>query len=402
MDHGQSIIRLVAKSLEIRFIRPIIFLSHIISIDYWNLVSIKLKTFVAISWGMERKVKLGLIGAGTIAQIAHLPAARKASNVELVALCDVASDLGKAMAMKYSIPAFYTDAKDLLKSDDVDAILIAVADQFHADLTIDALESGKHVLVEKPLASTVEECVRIVEAVKRTGKKVQMGCMKRYDPGLQFAKKFSDEVLGTKFSSHFWYCDTTFHMEYVHTHAGVLSYSQMSKRPHRGYDDPDLALILGHGVHLIDTVRWFKGDISTVTAKASRAGKNVGIQAVLEFSDGTYGTIQLTSIVRMDWFEGFHIHGENGSLLAQIFFPYWRMPAKVIAYDSRLKEYRTPAAGDTDPYERQLEAFADAILNDKPVEPSAYDGLVEESTLYAIHESLRTERRVEIRETHVT
>ncbi|MGQ9514919.1 MAG: Gfo/Idh/MocA family protein [Thermoproteota archaeon] len=344
----------------------------------------------------ERKLKLGLIGAGGIAQIAHLPAAKKAKNVDLVAICDVATDLGKAMASKYGIRNLYSDAKSLLRSDEIDAVIIAVADQFHAELTIEALESGKHVLVEKPLASTIEECVSIVDATKRTGKKVQMGCMKRYDPGLQFAKKFSEGSLGKKFASHFWYCDTVFHGEYVHTHAGELFYSIMSRRPATGYGDTDLSIILGHGVHQIDTIRWFNGEIAAVTAKASRAGGNVCYDGIIEFVDGTAGTMQLSSIVKMDWFEGFHIHGDGGSLVVQIFFPYWRRPAKVLAYESSLKEYRTLASGDTDPYERQLEAFADAILNDKPTTPNEIDGLADELVLYSIYDSVKSGRRKEV------
>jgi predicted dehydrogenase len=344
-----------------------------------------------------RKLRLGMIGAGGIAQIAHLPAAKKAHNVELVAICDVAADLGRTMASKYGVPNFYTNAKDLLESDEVEAVLIAVADQYHADLTVNALEAGKHVLVEKPLASTIEECVKIVDAVERTGKKVQMGCMKRYDPGLQFAKRFSDRSLGARFASHFWYCDSAFHSQYVHAHAGDLAYSEMSSRPAMGYGDSDLATIMGHGVHLIDTVRWFNGEIAAVTAKASRASTNVSYQATLEFADGTAGTLQLISIVRMDWFEGFHMHGECGSLIVQIFFPYWRRPAKVLAYEGALGEYRTPTTGDTDPYERQLEAFADAIIGDKHTMPNERDGLADELALFSIYESLRGGKRIEVR-----
>jgi len=346
----------------------------------------------------EKKLRLGIVGVGAIAQIAHLPAAKKASNVELTALCDVASDLGKAMARKYAVPRFYTSIDDLLESDDVDAVLIAVADQFHADLTIAALEHGKHVLVEKPLASTVEECRAVVEAAKRTGGKVQMGCMKRYDPGLQFAKRFVDEKLGVGFGSHFWYCDSVFHMKYVHTYAGKVVRSELSKRPLKRYEDRDLGLILGHGVHLVDTIRWLKGEIVAVNAKSSRSGGNVSFQALLEYADGTTGTMQLSCVVQMDWFEGFHIHGENGSVIARVFFPYMKRAAEVLTYDSQLKEYRSPAAGDTDPYERQLEAFAEAVINDKPVTPNCMDGLLDEIVLYAVYESLKKGRRVEVEE----
>jgi predicted dehydrogenase len=346
----------------------------------------------------EKKLKLGIIGTGAIAQIAHLPAAKKAANVELTSLCDVASDLGEAMARKYNVPNYYTNIDNILQSDDVDAVLIAVADQFHADLTIKALESGKHVLVEKPLSSTIEECKKVVEAARRTGRKVQIGCMKRYDPGLQFAKKFIDEKIGVGFGSHFWYCDSVFHMEYVHTYAGNIAYSKLSKRPPKRYEDNDLALILGHGVHLIDTIRWLKGNISAVNVKSSRSGSNVSFQALLEYSDGTTGTMQLTCIIKMDWFEGFHIHGENGSVIARVFFPYMKRVAEVVAYDSQLREYRLPTACDTDPYERQLEAFAEAVLNDKPVMPDCVDGLLDEVVLYAIYESMKKGSRVVVEE----
>jgi predicted dehydrogenase len=100
----------------------------------------------------------------------------------------------------------------------------------------------------------------------------------------------------------------------------------------------------------------------------------------------------------MDWFEGFHIHGENGSVIARVFFPYMKQVAEVVAYDSQLREYRSPTAGYTDPYERQLEAFAEAVLNDKPVVPDCVDGLLDEVVLYAIYKSIKKGNRVVVEE----
>ena len=98
----------------------------------------------------------------------------------------------------------------------------------------------------------------------------------------------------------------------------------------------------------------------------------------------------------MDWFEGITVHGENGSVVAQIGFPYYRKASEVKVFDAKRNEYRTPAAPDADPYERQLEAFASAISEGREVSPNAKDGLADQKVLMAIHESARTGRRVEI------
>ena len=99
----------------------------------------------------------------------------------------------------------------------------------------------------------------------------------------------------------------------------------------------------------------------------------------------------------MDWFEGITVHGENGSIMAQIGFPYYRRASDVKVFDAKRSEYRTPAAPDADPYERQLEAFAAAILEGREVSPNAKDGLADQKVMMAVHESAKTGRRVEIR-----
>ena len=144
---------------------------------------------------MSGKLKIGLLGCGGIAQIAHLPALRKAANVEFTAICDVAEDLLNAMADRYAVAHRYTDHHEFLEKADMDAVLLPVADGFHASLSIDCMRAGKHVLVEKPMAETVEQCEQMLQVSEETGRKLQIACMKRYDPGLQFAQKFVAEEI---------------------------------------------------------------------------------------------------------------------------------------------------------------------------------------------------------------
>ena len=343
------------------------------------------------------KLRLGHLGCGGISQLAHHEAIRKAHNVQWIALCDVAEDLCKEVGARYRVPKLHFDHEELFADPDIDAVSIAVAHHFHAPLAIAALEAGKHVLVEKPLAVTVEECEQIVAAVERSGKQLQMACMKRYDPGLQFGQQFIENETDGLIAVAGWYCDSQFHGRYVDSLRGPRLGSEKQRRPTDRIEDSHLNNLIGHGVHLIDTIRFLAGDeITAVTTTASLQDGDLASASLLEFEHGARGTFQLTVKVDMDWFEGYHVHAQGGSIVAQTFFPYTNRGSEVRAFDAKSNEYRSPAMPDTDPYERQMEAFADALLSDRPVSPNAVDGLVDQRVLYAMHRSSQDGARQEI------
>ena len=138
-------------------------------------------------------------------------------------------------------------------------------------------------------------------------------------------------------------------------------------------------------------------DIVAVTTKKADKSQGVALISLFEFADGACGTLQLVCAVKMDWYEGITIHGQNGSVDVRVKFPYFKRPADVKVFDARTGEYRSPVGADSDPYERQLEAFALAILEDRDVMPSAFDGLADQKVLTAIHESMQTGERIEIK-----
>jgi len=344
---------------------------------------------------MNKKLKIGLLGCGGIAQIAHLPALRKAENVEFTAICDVAEELVNRMAKRYEVDDVYTDHHEFLQKADIDAVLLPVSHAFHAPLSIDCMKAGKHVLCEKPMAMNVEECEQMVHVSEDTGMKFQLACMKRYDPGVQFAQDFVVNEMGERLSINAWYCDSVFHGQYVKTFNLPIVGSSEQKRG-GGSGDRDLDIILGHGVHAVDLVRFFAGDISAVTTKKADKSQGLALINLFEFADGACGTLQLVCVVKMDWDEGIKIHGQNGSVDVRVKFPYFKRPADVKVFDAKTGEYRSPVGPDSDPYERQLEAFANSILEDKDVMPSALDGLADQKVLMAIYESLQTGKRVDI------
>src|SRR6478609_3962216 len=113
----------------------------------------------------ERRLRIGVLGAGPIAQAAHFESCTKARNADLAAICDVADDLRERMAVAHGAGKTYADYDRMLADPDIDAVIVATADAFHVPASIRALEAGKHVLCEKPVGVTVEETEALKEAV---------------------------------------------------------------------------------------------------------------------------------------------------------------------------------------------------------------------------------------------
>jgi predicted dehydrogenase len=345
----------------------------------------------------DRKLKLGMLGVGSIAQLAHLPAAVKAENIDLVAVCDASEEMAREIAHIYGAREWFVDHERFLADADIEAVLIPVPDPFHAPLTIASLEAGKHVLVEKPLSTDVATAEQMVEAAERTGRQLQIATMKRWDPGLQYAQAFAAHDMGQRLTVSGWYCDSRYHMAYVHTHWPIRRFAGGRIQPPPPAE-PDVlrGIVLGHGVHLIDTLYFLGGRIAAVTATVGSKYGSHGICGILEYVDGAAGTFQLTCTLTMDWCEGLMVHGERGSIEAKIGFPYWKSGAQVRVFDAASAEYRTPTTPDSDSYERQLEGFAAAILGGSDVSPSGRDGLHDQRVLEAILTSLKSRARVAV------
>ncbi|MCR8634352.1 Gfo/Idh/MocA family protein [Paenibacillus radicis (ex Xue et al. 2023)] len=135
------------------------------------------------------KLRIGVIGAGSISAM-HLDAYAANKEVELVAICDMNRGRAEEKAAKYNIPNVYTDVHELLANEEVDAVSICTWNNTHAEFSIAALEAGKHVLCEKPLCQTVEQALKVEEAVRRSGKVFQVGFVRRYGQTTQILRRF--------------------------------------------------------------------------------------------------------------------------------------------------------------------------------------------------------------------
>ncbi len=138
------------------------------------------------------KLKVAVIGAGSISGV-HLQAYANHPEVDLQAVCDINRERAQEAALKYGIPDVYTDYRELLADDSIEAVSICTWNNTHAPISIAALKAGKHVLVEKPLSKTISEAEEIAEAVSASnGKVLQVGFVRRYSQNTEVLKKFID------------------------------------------------------------------------------------------------------------------------------------------------------------------------------------------------------------------
>ncbi|WP_096439185.1 Gfo/Idh/MocA family protein [Alteribacter populi] len=134
-----------------------------------------------------KKLRMGIVGAGGIAQDRHIPAYKQLSDaVTVEAVCDVNLEAAKAAAEKFEIKKVYSDYQDLFR--EVDAVTICTPNKFHAEISIAALHAGVHVLCEKPMAMNTKECEAMIQAADQAGKVLSIGYHYRFMKDSQAAK----------------------------------------------------------------------------------------------------------------------------------------------------------------------------------------------------------------------
>jgi predicted dehydrogenase len=321
----------------------------------------------------DAALRLGVIGCGRIAQVAHLPAIAKESSVRLVAVADPSPTLVAEVSRRYGV-AGYADAAELLQQP-LDAVLVATPDRSHLSLGRQALEAGKHVLVEKPAAINSAEAAELTRLAADRDRKLQVGAMRRHDPGINYAKA-AIEGIGPILAASFWYrlpsalrasTEATL-FPYVAVDETVRSKEAEFKADRETY------LLRTHGAHVFDSIRYLLGDADTLRAELGRSGADLHWQGTVSTAATPTATFAITANIHSEYAEGVEIFGELGHVRIRSFFPFYRRASSVSVFDEKSLEWRGPEYGAVDPYQRQLKAFAAAITADSGTDPSGLDG----------------------------
>lgn len=139
---------------------------------------------------MTTPLRLGIVGAGAVTQVAHLPVLRKVKEVEVVGLCDADLPKARALATRFGVHNAFDDIEELLGAETLDALLIATPNHLHESHVLAALSAGLHVMVERPVATTLAGAQRVVKAAQKQERIVMAGMNHRYRSDVQTVRGF--------------------------------------------------------------------------------------------------------------------------------------------------------------------------------------------------------------------
>lgn len=196
-----------------------------------------------------KKIRVAIIGVGSISN-AHIEAYLKNPNVDLYAFCDIREDRLREMGEKYGISRLFTDKDEMLKLPEIDAVSVCTWNSEHAPCTIAALNAGKHVLCEKPMATNVEDAIKMKEAAEKNGKLLMIGFVRRFGNDCDIIRDFNSvDYLGD-----IYYAKAT--------------YLRRNGNPGGWFGDKSRSAggpLIDLGVHVIDFTRFVMGNPKPVS-----------------------------------------------------------------------------------------------------------------------------------------
>ncbi len=192
-----------------------------------------------------KEIKVGIVGVGGIAQGAHIPNYQKVPGVKIYAVCDIVEERAKEAAKRYDARYWFTDYEKMMELDELDAVSVCTPNKFHKGPTVAALNAGKHVLCEKPMAASAEEGKEMLQAAKKAKKILMIGLNNRFRGEAQMLKRFIEQGdLG----------EIYFARAFATRRRGIPSWGAFVRKDMSGggpmYDI---------GVHILDLTVWLMG-----------------------------------------------------------------------------------------------------------------------------------------------
>jgi predicted dehydrogenase len=331
------------------------------------------------------KVRVGIIGAGNIAQIAHIPSFKKARNCELIALADPNETKLKHLGERYGIPHLYTDYHQLISSKDVDAAVICTPTHMHAPLALEAFENGKHVFSEKPLAMDAAKAEELVLAAKKVGKTLMVGLNYRFRPDAQLLKRLIDEgEIGDVYYIKAGWLQRM-------THAAMDSWKYRKKSAGGG-------AILNLAVHMIELILWLvdKKNVVAVDSLVYKRSEEEEVEdsafILLKFNDGSSATAEVSwTLVYEKDLVYTNVFGTQGAALLYPFRIHKLMLGNPVNVTPQMRSVGNPLKVS---YDLEASHFVDCIRKgERPYTPGE-EGVQIAKITDAAYESSRTRREV--------
>ncbi len=280
---------------------------------------------------MKGKVRIGIVGAGWAANNVHAPCYMRDPLVEIVAVSSRTREHARSFAERYGVKAWYTDYKEMLKREDIDIVDVCVPNYLHADVSIAALEAGKHVICEKPLAISVEQADEMIQAARRNGVELMYAENSLFAPALLRAKGIIDEGgIGRVLS-----------VEAREAHSGSHSKYAIERRYCGG------GCLIHLGCHPVGVAIWLiNKPVERVYAEIGNLYHKIEVEdfavMFMRFRDGEAATIHANYITKGGIDDRVEIYGTEGIILAN-----WVKSDQVRVYSERGYSYAVEKASMT-------------------------------------------------------
>jgi len=299
----------------------------------------------------------------------HIKAVVADDNAHLYGICDLDTTLLDKLNKEFNPDKAVVDWHEFINDPNVDAAIVATPDNLHLEMTEAFLMAGKHVLCEKPMALTLEECEKMMEAEKKSGKKLMVGQVSRFAPAFAKAKAMIDEgLIGELFFVE---------SEYAHDYSKARGVGDWRVRPERH-------AVIGGGCHAVDLLRWIAGNPTEVYALSNRKcltdwPVDDCCIAVMKFPNNVNGKV-LTSIgCKRNYTMRSVFYGTKGTIICDnknSFLTFFSGEAQHPAYR---KEWFTipqeiPVSIANHNTKEELKMFLTAIIKDEPVAISPMEG----------------------------
>lgn len=340
-------------------------------------------------------INFALVGCGRISKRhSELLAENQVAGGKLVAVCDKVISKAEVIAEKYSVPA-YACLHEMMKTEKIDVVVVLTESGLHAQHVVELAPYGAHVMVEKPMALTIDDADSMIEACDKYGVKLFVVKQNRFNvPVVQLRKALDQGRFGKLFMG-------TVRVRWARPQA------YYDQDPWRGTWAMDGGVLTNQASHHVDLLEWMMGDVESVFAKSKQALADIEAEdtavVMLKFRNGALGMIEATTAIRPKDLEGsISILGETGSVEIGGFavneMKTWNFSDKQSGDDDVIDKY---SVNPPNVYGFGHQAYYEHVidcLNNKT--PQLVDGLQGRKSLElinAIYESIETGQEVSLR-----
>jgi len=311
---------------------------------------------------------VGIIGTGGIATAAHMPSLEKQPDVKILAVCDIKEDVMKKAAERWSVPHQFADYNKLLEMPEIDAVHVCTPNDVHMDPTVVALVAGKHVICEKPIGRNPAEAQAMVDAARKTGKKLMIAQCWRWNQDIACLKRFVDAgELGDIYMARVW----------ALRRRGIPSWGVFINKEKQGGGP-----LIDIGVHILDSTMYLMGHPKPIAASGktyTNIGKEPGHVGSFGPWDWQNYTVEdyAAGFVRLDNGASIIIESSFAANIVDDAFSTTLLGTKGGGCSSPLRVFGEAHQSLTDltpvrlpsvnTYEAEIRAFYDAIRDDTEV-----------------------------------